>query len=463
MLLAESSMKLLLRLAPASAVAGLDGRLDGFVLILAMLTTLLAGLFFGLAPAWQSSRIDPHCALKTGGRTSTGARQYLRPGLVVTEAALALVLLVAAGLFLRSFAGLETVDPGFEPRAVVTAAYTLPPGYSDPEKQAAFVREVLNQLHAANNVSAASIGRPIPFGNDSEGGAFRIEGRNLGAGEAIPHGNRGWVTPGYLRTLGIRLERGRFFNDLDRAGTEPVAVIDDKLARQYWPGEDPIGRRIQPTSGEGWYTIVGIVGHVMQRSLAHDTSPGVFYVSLYQRPTQMGSILVKTPESSGGAAAIREAVRVADPNLPLYDLKPMETLLADSLAPRRFAMEMLGIFAAAALFLAALGLYGVLSYAVTLRRHEICIRIALGAERGAVMRLVVRQGLQLAGAGVAIGVIAAMLCSRLIESQLFEVRPYDPLTIAAMAGVLMLAALIASWLPALRAMRADPAVTLRHE
>jgi predicted permease len=323
---------------------------------------------------------------------------------------------------------------------------------------------MLDHLHRAKGVTAASIGRPIPFSNDYEGGAFRIEGRSLPAGEAIPQGERRWVTPDYLRTLQIRLERGRFFGDLDRPGTEPVVVIDEKLARQYWPKEDPLGKRIQPTSGEGWYTIVGIVGHVMQSDLAGDTGRGVFYVSLYQRPMPMGSILVKTAgDVSAAAAAMRDAVRAADPSLPLYDMKIMEALLADSLSPRRFAMRLLGLFAAAALFLAALGLYGVLSYAVTQRRREIGIRIALGAERGAVMRLVVGQGLRLAGTGVAIGIVSAMLFGRLIESQLFEVRSLDPVTIGAMVLALMAATLLASWLPARRAVRVDPAITLRYE
>ncbi|HXB67559.1 MAG TPA: ABC transporter permease [Candidatus Acidoferrales bacterium] len=463
-LLARGSMKLLLRLAPESAVSGLAARLDVFVLLFATITTLAAGLFFGLAPAWQSSRVDPYHALKRGGRGVSGARQGLRSGLVVAEAALALVLLVAAGLFLRSFARLQTVNPGFDPRGVVTAAYSLPPASANPVKQAAFARNVLDHLQGAKGVTAASIGWPIPFSNDLEGAAFRIEGRSLPAGEAVPQGERRWVTPDYLRTLRIRLERGRFFGDLDRADTEPVLVIDETLARQYWPDEDPLGKRIQPMSGEGWYTIVGTVDHVMQSDLAGDTGRGVFYASLYQRPTAMGSILVKTSgDRSAAAAAIRDAVRAADPKLPLYDIKPMEALLANSLAPRRFAMRLLGLFAAAALLLAALGLYGVLTFAVTERTREIGIRIALGAERGALLRLVVGQGLRLAAAGVAIGIAAAGLFGRLIESQLFEVRAFDPLTIAVMVCALMAAALLASWLPARRAMRADPAVTLRYE
>lgn len=293
-LLAQGAMKLLLRLAPESAASGLEARLDLFVLLFATIATLAAGLLFGLAPAWQSSRVDPHHALKSGGRTVSCSRQGLRSSLVVAEAALALVLLVTAGLLLRSFARLQVVNPGFDPRGVMTAAYSLPPGYANPERQAAFVRNVLDHVDSAKGVTAAAIGRPIPFGNDNEGGAFRIAGRTLAPGEATPQGDRRWVTPDYLRTLGIRLERGRFFDDSDRPGAAPAAVIDVKLARQYWPNEDPLGKRIQPTSGEGWHTIVGIVGHVVQSDLAHDTGRGALYFSLYQHPAAMGSVLVKT-------------------------------------------------------------------------------------------------------------------------------------------------------------------------
>jgi predicted permease len=462
-LLARGSMKLLLGLAPQTAVAGLDARLDVFVLLFATVATLAAGLFFGLAPAWQSSRVDPYHALKGAGRTIAGSRRGLQSILVVAEAALALVLLIAAGLLLRSFARLQTVNPGFDPRGVVTAAYTLPPRAS-PEKQAIFALSVLEHLRELKIVTAASIGRPIPFSNELEGAAFRIEGRNLPSGEPAPQGDRSWVTPNYLRVLGIHLRRGRFFTDLDREGTAPVTVIDEQLARQYWPNEDPLGQRIQPMSGEGWYTIVGIVNHLMRSDLAADTGRGMYYVSLYQRPMPMGTILVKTSgDLSTTVAAIREAVRSEDPNLPVYDVKPMETFLADSLAPRRFVIRILSFFAAAALLLATLGLYGVLTYAVMQRTREIGIRIALGAEKSAVLGLVVGQGLRLAGTGVTLGIAAAFLFGRFIQSQLFEVRSFDPLTMAATACAIMLAALLASWLPARRAMRADPAVTLRDE
>jgi len=323
---------------------------------------------------------------------------------------------------------------------------------------------VLEHLRGANGVIAASMGRPIPFNNDYEGGAFRIEGRNMPSGEALPQAERRWVTPEYFRTLGIRLEKGRLFGDFDRPEAELVAVIDNKLARQYWPQEDPLGKRIQPTSGEGSYTIVGIVSHIMQSDLAGDQGRGVFYANLYQRPMPLGSILVKTSRDPAAAASIiRDAVRAVDPRLPLYQVKTMDALVADSLAARRFAMRLLSLFAATALFLAALGLYGVLSYAVTQRTREIGIRMALGAERGTVTKLIVGQGLRLAGIGVVIGIGVAIALARLIESQLFEVPAIDPVTIATMTFTLMGAAILASWLPARRAVRTDPIVALRYE
>ena len=212
---------------------------------------------------------------------------------MVAEAALALVLLIAAGLLLRSFARLQTVDPGFDPRGVVTAAIRCLLARILRDRRS--LREAcLDHLRAVRGITASSIGRPIPFSNDLEGAAFRIEGRNLSAGEPTPQGDRGWVTPDYLQVLGINLRRGRFFTDVDRDGMEPVAVIDENLARRYWPDGDPLGKRIQPMSGEPWYTIVGVVTHVIHADLASDTGRGIYYVSLYQRPMPMGTILAKT-------------------------------------------------------------------------------------------------------------------------------------------------------------------------
>jgi putative ABC transport system permease protein len=444
----------------------LDARLDVYVLAFAVLATLVAGVLFSLVPAWQLSKVDPHDTLQSGGRTSAGgARQRLRSSLVVVEAALALVLLLGAGLFLRSLARLEEISPGFEPRGVMTAAFSLPAQtYADGERQAVFMRSVLERLERVNGVTAAAVGMPIPFSGELEAGSFAIQGRTFAPGEPGPHAERRWVTPGYLKTLGIVLSEGRFFTDLDRIGTESVAVIDEKLARRYWPNENPLDQRLEPTSGEGVLRIVGVVKHVMQSDLASDADEGVLYENILQHPMPFASITVKTSgDVSALAGVIRDAVRETDAGLPLFNLKSMETMVGNSLAPRRFLLRVLGFFAGVALFLATLGLYGVISYSVTQRTREIGIRMALGAERGSVLALVVGQGFRLAATGVVIGIAGAALLGRYFESQLFRVQSFDPLTIFTTAAALLAAGLLASYLPARRAVRVDPAVTLRSE
>ncbi len=464
--IAQAAARLLLRLAPESAAAGLEPHLDAYVVAFAAAASVISGILFGLVPAWQLAKSDPYRSLQSGGRAlAGGTRQRLRSGLVVTEAALALMLLTSAGLFLRSLARLQDINPGFEPRGVMTASFTLPTQtYADGKAQAVFIRSVLEKLEGANGVAAAAIGRPIPFSGELEAGAFFIQGRTIPQGEPIPQSERRWVTPGYLKTLGIPLKKGRFFTSLDRAGTEPVVVIDEKLARRYWPNEDPLGKRIQPASGGDPLRIVGIVAHVMQSNLASDVDSGVIYLSILQDPLPIGSILVKaTGDEAAPAGAIRDAVRKTDASLPLFNIKPMDSMVGNSLAPRLFLLRVLGFFAAAALFLAALGLYGVISYSVTQRTREIGIRMALGAERGSVMKLVVGQGFRLVAIGAGIGIAGVALAGRFLESQLFQVSAFDPLTIFATAGVLLAAGLLASYLPARRAVRVDPAVTLRSE
>ena len=462
--IAQDTARLLLRLAPESAAAGLEPRLDAYVLAFAVAASVISGILFGLVPAWQVSKLNPHDRLQSGGRTfAGGARQRLRSVLVVAETTLALVLLVAAGLFLRSLARLEEINPGFEPRGVMTASFSLPAQtYGDTEQQAVFIRNVLERLARANGVAAAAIGRPIPFSGELEAGAFFIQGRTIPQDEPIPQSERRWVTPGYLKTLGIPLRRGRFFTGLDRAGTERVVVIDEKLARRYWLNEDPLDKQVQPTSGGDSLRIVGIVGHVMQSNLASDVDSGVMYLSILQDPIPIGSIVVKTTgDPAAAAGVVRDAVRETDAGLPLFNIKPMDAMVGNSLAPRRFLLRVLGFFAGVALFLAALGLYGVISYSVAQRTREIGIRMALGAEGRSVLKLVVGQGFRLTGIGVVLGVAAALLTGRFLQSQLFQVSAFDPLTIFATAAALIVAGLLASYLPARRATQVDPAVTLR--
>ena len=465
MALAYEVVKLLMLLAPQEIVSGIEPHPDFRVLMFCVATSIAAAVLFGIAPAFETSRPGQSGALRTDDRSSTFSRgrQNLRSILVVAEAALALILLVAAGLLLQSFLRLQGVNPGFEPRGVMTAVYALPQqSYSSASEQAAFSRTVLDRLNHTPGVAAAALGTPLPFGGSNESDVFEIEGQVLPPGEPLPHGEERLVTPGYFRTLGIPLERGRDFTDADRAASERVALIDEILVRQYWKGADPLGARI--LWRREWYRIVGVVGHVKHSNLASDNGKGVYYFSIFQQTSPVASILVKTnADLSSMPDAIRDAVRETDPRQAVRSFRSMEDLVADSLAPRRFGMRLTVFFGAVALFLAALGLYGVLSYSVTQRRREIGIRMALGAERLELTKLVVGQGLRLAAAGAVFGTIGSAALARLIRSLLFEVRAFDLWMIAGTAAVLLSAAMLASYLPGRRATQVDPVVALRPE
>jgi putative ABC transport system permease protein len=273
-----------------------------------------------------------------------------------------------------------------------------------------------------------------------------------------------FVTPGYFEAMGIPLKSGRYFAGQDRPGTMPVVIIDENLARQYWASENPIDRHMRRGSRAPWSTIVGVVGHVNHSDLAGDTGKGVYYYCTFQQPLPFASLVVKTQgDPAGMAQAIRQAVREVDPNQPVHRLKTMQDMVAGSLAPRRFVVRMLGFFALVALLMAALGLYGVISYSVAQRTQEIGIRMALGAQGGSLLSMVVGQGLRLAGLGVMIGLAMAGACGRLLENQLFGVSAVDPATFAAISVALLGAAFLASYIPARRATRVDPMTALRYD
>jgi putative ABC transport system permease protein len=466
LMFAFGAVRLLLKLAPENAVMGLNAGLDVYVLLFCAGAAVMSGILFGMAPAWETSRFDLQGSLKTEGRTNTSdsGRQRLRSLLVVGETALALTLLVSAGLFVRSFVRIQTVNPGFNPAGVMTAFYWLPPAqFAGGRDQANFNRALLANLRAAPGVTAAGLGTPLPFSGDNSSASFDIEGRTLGPDEPQPHGDVRWISPGYMEALSIPLKRGRYFTDQDRIDAERVAIIDENLASQYWPNEDPLGKRIRNNGNNApWYTVVGIVGHVTHSNLASDSGKGVTYFTIFQNSMPRAAIVVKTSgDPAAMSGAIREAARQADPYQAVHTLRTMDDYVSRSLDTRRFGMRLLGFFSATALFLASLGLYGVISYSVTQRTREIGIRMALGAERSSVMKLVVGQGIRLAAIGVALGIAAAALTGRFLESQLFQVSAFDPLTILATAAALLAAGLLASYLPARRAVRVDPAVTLR--
>lgn len=453
-------------IAPEGSIDNLVAPVDRSVLLFSVGAGLLSALLFGLVPAWAIAGAKSFELLKEGGRSSmTGrGRQRVRSALVIGEVGLALVLLVGAGLFLKSLVRTQQLNPGFDARGVMTAAVALDArAYTTNEKRQAFFTTVAQTLAAQPGVESSGIVFPLPFSGMGGSSSFAIEGRQLGPGDPGPHSDIAAATPGFFRTLSIPLRAGRYFTDQDRLGGEPVAIIDDNLAKQYWPGQDPIGARIK--RGKDWTRIVGVVGHVSRSSLAADTGKGIAYYPIFQLSVPMTHLVARTSgDPAALAQTLREAVRAADPSrAAVYDLKPLPERVAASLGPRRFAVTMLLAFASMALFMAALGLYGVISYSVAQRTQEIGVRMALGARLTQVLWLVLSQSMRLVLAGVAVGLAVSMALARLLRSELVQVSAFDPLTFAGMGAVLIAVTLAATYIPARRAAKVDPMVALRYE
>ena len=481
--LAGGAVGLLLAYAGVRALVALDvGNLprsdeigiDATVTLFTLLVSLLAGVLFGLAPAIHTATPNLHGALKEGGRGTTADRgsHALRRSLVVTEVALALTLLTGAGLLLKSFARLQQVDPGFDPSNVLTFNLALPQTrYPSDTAQAAFFEHVLPAIARIPGVTGAGATTVMPFGGNWATGSFEIEGYQPPEDQPGPWGDIRIVSPSFFETLRIPLLRGRYLTDQDREGTRPVAVIDQEFVRRYWPGEEPLGKRftfgppdgVSDTTRNEWIEVVGVVGHTAHEGLDADARLQL-YLPYRQVPQPFMAIAVRTQGSPGRYVnPVHEAVRSVDPDQPISDVNGMEELLSRSVGQRRLSMMLLSLFSGIALVLASVGIYGVMSYSVTQRARELGVRIALGADRSDVLRLVLRQGMGLALVGIGIGLGAALGLTRLIESQLYGVAATDPLTFALVAGVLAATALLANLLPAVRAMRMDPAVVLREE
>ncbi|HUK46029.1 MAG TPA: ABC transporter permease [Terriglobales bacterium] len=469
LMLARILIPLLLLLAPPDVMLNLAVHIGKPVLLLLVALATLCALLCGVAPAWQLARGNWFHALQEGGRSdaSSRGRQRLRSGLVIAEIAMAMVLLLASGLLVRSLRKLEEVKTGFDPSGVMSAELSLPAAtYQKDEQQAAFYRSLEEQLNHIPGLTHAALTNALPFTNMGGSASFRIEGQTLAPDDPGPHGNHRSVSPDYFATLRIPLLRGRVFTEQDRLTTEHVCVIDDTLARRYWPGADPIGQHIQfsfrPHSP--WVTIVGIVGHAKASSLKADTTEGFYYMPLAQETSSSVGVLVRTngnPESM--ADGMRAAARAIDPNLPLYDFKTMQERVEASLTGQRFLVVLLSIFAGLALALAALGLYGIISYTVRLRNRELGVRIALGATRQDVLRLVLRYGVRLACVGFAIGIAMTLVLGRMLASLLYHVSLLNSLALITSSFVLAITILLACYIPARRAANVDPMVALRYE
>jgi putative ABC transport system permease protein len=439
--------------------------LDATVLAFTLGISLLTGLLFGLAPALQAAKDDFHAALKEGGGKSgagaSGGR--LRSLLVVSEVALCAVLLIGAGLLVRSFVRVVGSEKGFDTSRVLAVDLLLPPSVSDPARQAAFFEQLLERVRVLPGVEVASVVSHLPLGGDNTNSGLNIEGRSA-TPEEPPLADDRLIGADYFRALHIPVLRGRGFTPQDREGAPRVAIINESLARRFFPGQDPIGRRIDMNwKSSGWQEIVGVVGDVKHDGMDLPVSPTVYVPFLQTPDSGMTLVLRAKGDPLALVGAVRAQVYALDKNQPVSRLRTMEALVSESMGPRRFSMALAGGFAVLALLLAVVGIYGVIAYSVSQRFHEIGIRMALGARRADVLRLVVGQGFRLVLAGLALGLAAAFPLSRVLSRFLFDVSPSDPFTFAGIPLLLAGVALVASYLPARRAARIDPLTALRVE
>ncbi len=470
LLLAVWAVPALLALNPGDLPPGSAVRLDPLVLAFTLGVSVLTGLVFGVMPAAQVVRTDVHDDLKDGGRGAGGdrGRLALRRGLVISTVALALTLLTGAGLLMRSFSRLVVVDPGFRPANLLTFNLVLPAArYANDTLRTLAAERLTQAIAAVPGVRSVGATSNMPFGGGWSTGSFNVEGHTPPPNGLGPWGDQRIVTPGFLPTLGVELKAGRFFTEADGPDAPRVAVVDEGMVARFWPGQDPIGKRVTFNSltdtNITWITVVGVVAHTL-----HEGLDGQHRVQMYrplrQRPLGFLWVAVRTDRDPRAVlGGVREAVRGVDRDLAIAGIATMDELIEGSTGPRRFTMLLLGVFAALAAGLACIGLYGVMSYTVAQRARELGVRVALGAEARDVLRLVVGQGMRLTLAGVAIGAVAALAATRLMRSMLFDVSARDPLTFAATATLLVAVALLATWLPARRAAAVDPMSALRSE
>jgi len=466
-LLAWASLNFLTSLLARQLPGGVAIHLDARILAFALLLALATGLVFGMAPVLQLLHGNLHDRLKQGGRQSGSAAggRRLRHTLVMGEIAISLVLLAAAGLLLRSMMQLTNVDKGFDSEHVLTMDVRPSPiRYADPRKEIIYLQAMTDRVNAIPGVQSAGLVYELPLGGGGTNGSLSIEGR---LGEQ-PNADKQYVGGNYFQAMRIPLLKGRLFAASDTPDSPKVVIINQAFARQFFPNQDPIGKRIDVSWGDtGWCEVIGVVGNVKQANLAAEERPSTFMLYAQNAPILqfLGvNMVVRTSlEPMSTVQAIRSQIQQIDSNQPVAQVKAMDEVIAESLAPRRAPMWLFGAFSAIALFLAAIGIYGVLSYFVVQRRQEIGVRMALGAQRASVLKLILLQGARLIAIGLGIGLVGAFAAAKTLTSFLFGVKPTDLPTFIGVSLVLAGLALAACAVPALRATRVDPLVVLRNE
>jgi putative ABC transport system permease protein len=468
LVLAHFGVMLIVDFLPQSLPRAQGTSLDVWVLAFTFVISLFTGIAAGLAPAWHSMKADLNQTLKEGlGRTDSdsGGSRTSRV-LVISEVALSLVLLTGAGLLIRTLWALRNASPGFDPHNVLTFTLRVSETkYSKPQERIQLFDRLLKGVHALPGVESVGAIDDIPLGGNNSNWPVAIEGRPAGALAEQPEVDTVMVSPLYFRTMRVPLLRGRVFNESDTPAAQPVIVVSEAMAKRFWPGQDPLGRHLTTTFDPGAsLEVVGVVGNVRDRGLANLSPVATMYLPIFQLSNTVLSLVVRTTVDPGSiTSAVRNTVHQIDPDQPLQDVMSMDQIIDGSLSERRFSMTLLAVFAGLALLLATVGIYGVIAYSVSRRTHEVGIRMALGAEKTDVLKMVIGQGLKLALIGVAIGVAGALALTRFLSSLLYGVEPTDPVTFIAVSLLLVAVALLACYIPARRAANVDPMVALRYE
>ena len=433
--------------------------------VLAFLTgmAILTGILFGLAPAWQLMRTDPQAFLKDGQRTSQAAGPHRTAGsLVIVEVAVSLILVAGTGLMLRSLNKITGVDPGFQSANRLTFSIVLPSMRYKAPQRAIFVKSLMERMQSLPGVSAVGLIHSLPLAGTNDTSTVAVKEHPTPSGSPRPSTEYRMITPGYIRAMGIPLLKGRDFVEQDNAQSRRVALIDERAAKDFWPGEEPLGREIS-FGDENWAEIVGVVGSVRNAGLDAVSLPQL-YIPYAQDSTPQFYVVLKTSVPPAELTKpVREAAATLDRSLAVFDIRTMDDRISASLSRRRGAVVLMVAFALVALVLASVGIYGVIAFSVSGRMQEFGIRMALGADAGTVLRLVLLHGMKLAAVGVALGVAGAMATNRLLKGLLFGIQPDDPLTMGAVIILLCAVALLACYVPARRATRVDPMIALRYE